>query len=382
MIALAFAAWMAVAPLNPDEVLATVNGVAITRRDLQAALPAKERRVYDDAVSDLRDVQHSAVRDYLGRQAIAAQAKQQNTTPDAIYDRELATDYEKLDANLRNRIEQERERIYNEERAALDDVIQKRALEAAARAKGMTVEQFTQSIESDVAPVTKADIDFIIAYENSKQKAAELPPGPQRLEAAIRAARVAQKRDAAVAAARSTASVNVNIEPPRVNVSTANAPVAGSPDAKVKLLVFTDFECPYCKESEPVLARLARQYGDRLAVFYRNYPLPNHLYAQPAAAAAICAAEQGKYFEMHDMLFAHQNDLAHPDYAAWAEDAGLDPAKFDQCRASSAPAKVINADIRDAVAAGVSGTPAFFVNGRLVRDLDHLAAVVAEEAAR
>src|ERR1041384_2252149 len=80
----AFAVWMAITPLNPDEVLATVNGVAITRRDVQAALKADEKRAYDEAMDDLHDVEHSAVRDYVGRQCIASQAKQQNTTTDAI----------------------------------------------------------------------------------------------------------------------------------------------------------------------------------------------------------------------------------------------------------------------------------------------------------
>src|ERR1041384_5011630 len=107
----AFAVWMAITPLNPDEVLATVNGVAITRRDVQAALKADEKRAYDEAMDDLHDVEHSAVRDYVGRQCIASQAKQQNTTTDAIYANELATDYAHFDANMRNRIEQQRERI-------------------------------------------------------------------------------------------------------------------------------------------------------------------------------------------------------------------------------------------------------------------------------
>ena len=359
-----FAIVLAVALLNPDEVLATVNGVAITRREVQAALRDAERRAYDDAADDLAEVEHTAVRDYVGRQCMAAQAKAQNTTLDAIYARELATDYAHFAPNYRNRIEQQRERIYNAERSALDDVINARLLEAKV---------------TDVAPVTQADIDFIIAYEKNKQKAAEgLPPGPQRLEAAIRAAR----QDALLNRVRSSATIELKLTPPRVDVSTANAPVIGKVDAPVKVVVFTDFECPYCKESEPALVRLKQKYGDKLAIFYRSYPLPNHLYAQPAAAAAICAGEQGKYFAMHDVLFAKQSELAHADYDAWATSLGVDRARFDQCIASTMPSKQIMSDIRDAVAAGVSGTPSFFVNGRLVRDLDHLSSVVAEEANR
>ena len=383
MLAVLFAVSMAVTPLNSNEVLATVNGVPITRRDLQASLTDTAKKEYDEAVDDLQDVEHSAVRDYVGRQCIATQAQQGKTPTDAIYERELSTDYSHFDANMRNRIESQRERIYTAERATLDELIQKRLLEQAAKAKGMSVEQFNQSLQNDVAPVTKADLDFILAYENSKQKASqEAAPGPQRLEAAIREARLEQKREAAIASMLKSASIQTTLEPPRVDVSAANAPVAGNPNAPVRIIEFTDFECPYCKESEQMLAKLKQQYGDRLAIFYRNYPLPNHLYARPAAIASLCAAEQGKYLAYHDLLFARQNELAHADYGLWAEMAGLDRAKFEQCRQSNAMDARVNADIRDAVAAGVAGTPAFFVNGRLVRDAQALPEVVAEEAAR
>ena len=382
MIALVAAAWMAVTPMSDDEVLATVNGAPITRRDLQNALTDRAKQDYRDAMDELRDVEHSAVRDYAGRQCIEREAQQQRTTAAAIYNRELATDFDRFDPNMRNRIQQQRERIYNAERATLDELVQKRLIEQAAKAKGMTVEQFNRSLESEVAPVTKSDIDFILAYENSKQKASETaPPGGQRLEAAIHAARVEQRREAIIASMRQNAAVQMRLTPPRVEVSTLNAPVAGSPAAPVRVVVFTDFECPYCKESEQTLTRLRQQYGDRIAMFYRNYPLPNHLYARPAAVAAVCASEQGRYFPLHDLLFAHQNELAHADYETWGDMAGLDRAKFDRCRASAAAAAGVDEDIREGVAAGVAGTPTFFVNGRLVRDAQMLPGVIAEEMA-
>jgi len=383
MISLLLAVVLAATPNSPDEVLATVNGVAITRRDVQAALDARARSEYTDAVDDLRDIERAAVRDYVGRQCIATQAQQQKTTADAIYAQALAADYPKFDANMRNRIEQQRERIYNAERATLEELIDQRLLEQAAREKRLSPDEFRQSLERDVAPVTKADVDFIIAYENSKSKVAEnVAPGPERLEAAIRAARAEQRRQAVIAALRSPAKIERRLAPPRVAVATEGAAVAGSPDAPVKLVVFTDFECQYCREAEPAIAHLRQQYGSRIAVFYRNYPLPNHLYARPAAIAALCAGEQGRYFEMHDLLFAHQNELAHADYGLWGEMAGVDRAKFDQCRSSPSIAARVDRDIRDGVAAGVAGTPAFFVNGRLVREVGQLSTVVAEEMNR
>jgi len=367
-------------PPSSDEILATVNGVAIRRGDLVNALDARARQAYADALDDLRDLEHSAVRDYAGRQAIEREARDAHTTADAIYDRILAADYDRFDPNLRNRIAQQRERIFTAERQSLDELIQKRLLEQAARAKGMTLEELNVSLANKVPPVTKADVDFIKAYEASKGRASEsAPPGDARLEAAIRAARVEQAREALIAEARAHASVESHLAPPRVMLSTAGAPLAGSPSAPVRIVVFTDFECPYCRESEATLKRIAAQYGDRVAIYFRNYPLPNHLYAMPSAIAAVCAAEQGRYLPYHDLLFAHQAALKNADYAGWAETLGLDRAKFEACRASDAARKRVEADIREGVGAGVSGTPTFFVNGRLVHDEATLRAVVAEE---
>jgi len=368
--------------LQPDEVLATVNGVAIHRSDLVAALDARAKDAYADAADDLRDLEHAAVRDYAGRQAIEREAKESHITADAIYDRILAADYDRFDPNLRNRIAQQRERIFTAERQSLDELIQKRLLEQAAKAKGMTVEELDRSLANQAPPVTKADVEFIKAYEASKQKASETaPPGEARLEAAVRAARVEQAKDALIAEARAHAKIESHLAPPRVNVSTAGAPLVGSPSAPVRIVVFTDFECPYCKESEGTLKRIAAQYGDRVAIYFRNYPLPNHLYAMPSAIAAVCAAEQGRYLPYHDLLFEHQHELKSADYAMWAEMVGLDRAKFEACRQSPEARKRVEQDIREGVGAGVAGTPAFYVNGRAVRDDQALRAVVAEEVA-
>jgi protein-disulfide isomerase len=369
-------------PHSSDEVLATVNGVAIHRSDLVKALDDRARQAYVEAADDLRDLEHSAVRDYLGRQAIAREATEARTTPDAIYDRVLAADYERFDPNLRNRIEQQRERIFTAERQSLDELIRKTLLAQAAKAKGMTVEQLDRSLANQAPPVTKADVDFIRAYEASKQKASEsAPPGEARLEAAIRAARVEQMKDVLLAETRAHAAIESHLAPPRVVLSLADAPMVGLPSAPVRIVEFTDFECPYCREAEATLKRIRQQYGDRVAVYFRNYPLPNHLYAMPSAIAAVCAAEQGRYLPYHDLLFEHQHELKSADYPLWAEMAGLDRAKFETCRASNEPRKRVEHDIREGVAAGVAGTPTFFVNGRAVRDDQALRAVVAEEIA-
>ncbi len=107
-------------------------------------------------------------------------------------------------------------------------------------------------------------------------------------------------------------------------------------------------------------------YGDRIHFVYREYPLPNHQHAKPAAEAGQCAGEQGKFWPYHDRLFANQQRLAPADLKQHAVEAGLDAARFNACVDSHKYASVVDSDIAMGNEAGVNGTPAFFINGRLV----------------
>src|SRR5207237_8680819 len=133
------------------------------------------------------------------------------------------------------------------ERRSLDDGIRKTLLAQAAKAKGMTVEELERSLANQAPPVTKADVDFIRAYEASKQKASEsAAPGEARLEAAIRAARVEQMKEALLAEARAHAAIESHLAPPRGTLSIADAPMAASPSAPLRIAHFADFACPVC----------------------------------------------------------------------------------------------------------------------------------------
>lgn len=368
--------------LLASQVVAVVNGKPITREDLDAVLSKGGSQEYHDSIADLRDYEHASVRDFLGRQALERMAKEMNLPPDSIYARIATSDFDKFDPNLRNRIQQQRERIYKTERAALDELVQARLFETAAKAKGMTTEQLKRSIENQAPAVTKSDLDFIKAYENVKLTAsATIAPGDGRLEAAIRGARIEQARAQLIAGVTPIAKPENLLPAPRVQVSTANASLVGPANAPVRVVIFTDFECPYCRESEMTLKTLREKYGDRLALYYLNYPLPTHEHAMPAAHAAAAAAAQGKYMAYHDVLFSHQQDLAHPDFGAWATAAGLDRAAFEKAMQTDAPKRRVDADIREGVAAGVSGTPTFVVNGRLVVENEALSQIVDEEMA-
>ena len=132
------------------------------------------------------------------------------------------------------------------------------------------------------------------------------------------------------------------------------------------MIEFADFQCPYCLAAAPTVKKVMETYGDRIRLVYRNYPLPNHPQAQPAAEAAQCANEQGQFWPYHDRLFAEAGKLSDADLKKAAVDLGLDAERFNACVDEHRYKAVVEADQQAGNEAGVNGTPAFFVNGRLL----------------
>lgn len=156
----------------------------------------------------------------------------------------------------------------------------------------------------------------------------------------------------------------------------------GNPYARVRLVVFNDFECPFCSKLEPTFEALHERYPTQLEVYFRDYPLTMHAHARGAHMAARCAHDQGRFWAMHDLLFANQRALTSEDLVGYAARLNLDIASFERCLNAEHHAVEVDRDIAAAKAAGVSGTPATFVNGTLLsgaRPLDSF--VEAIEAA-
>jgi protein-disulfide isomerase len=165
----------------------------------------------------------------------------------------------------------------------------------------------------------------------------------------------------------------VQEQPEPVEVDTTNLAdddaVKGDADAPVTIVEFSDFECPFCgRYFEQTYPKIVQNYIEtgKVKYIFRDFPLSFHANAQKAAEAAECAGEQGKYFEMHDLLFANQDSLNVESYKQYAEDLGLDTEQFNTCLDSGEMADEVAADFTYGQQVGVTGTPAFFINGKMI----------------
>jgi protein-disulfide isomerase len=165
----------------------------------------------------------------------------------------------------------------------------------------------------------------------------------------------------------------------------ANAPTKGPKDAKVTIVAFSDFECPFCARVNPTLDQILDTYGKDVRIVFRHLPLSFHRNAGPAAEAAMAAHEQGKFWEMHDKLFANQRQLTRENYEKWAQEIGLDMKKFRAALDTGKFKAYVDNDAQDANKVGARGTPAFFINGRLVsgaQPFESFKSVIDEELKR
>ncbi|HEX8791717.1 MAG TPA: thioredoxin domain-containing protein [Polyangiaceae bacterium] len=149
-------------------------------------------------------------------------------------------------------------------------------------------------------------------------------------------------------------------------VPTTGAPARGPASASISVVLFSDYECPYCAKAEPIVRSLEQAHPADVRVVFKNMPLPMHEHARLAAKAALAAGEQGKYWEYHDVLFAHPNALGRAALEGYAADLGLDTRRFDRDLDDPRLEARLQADVSDANALGVKGTPTLFVNGHRV----------------
>ncbi len=150
-----------------------------------------------------------------------------------------------------------------------------------------------------------------------------------------------------------------------------------SGNGTVTMTEYSDFQCPFCGQAYPTVKQLQQMYGNKLVLVYKQFPLPFHPYAEKAAEASLCAQDQGKFWQMYDQMFTHQDALTVDDLKADAVQLGMDATTFNTCLDSGSKVAAIQADIAEGQKLGVSGTPTFFINGQSIVGAQPLATFTA-----
>jgi protein-disulfide isomerase len=251
-------------------------------------------------------------------------------------------------------------------------------LKMEASSHNQTVEQFVKA-----SLTTPQETEIVAVYQMYKDKL-----GGKSLEQArpsIVEFLTSQKREEFISKVMDKYSISVVTEKPeRQTVQEKSNPFLGPKDAKVTIIEFSDFECPFCQKSQDVNKILREKYKGKIKWVFRDYPLPFHGNAMFAHIAANCANKQGKYWEYFEELFQNTGNLSREKVLSLAAKVGLNSSEFNKCAedASGEVVSEIQSDINDGKEVGVNGTPAFFINGIMLegaQPLQNFEKIIEEE---
>jgi protein-disulfide isomerase len=291
-----------------------------------------------------------------------------------------------IEDRVRPRLARLRQEEYEIRKETLDALIADRLMDAEAKRRGLTRQALLKAeVEDKLQKPSAAEIDSV--YEQVKPRLGgrtREQAGPD-IERSLLDRKSAARHDEFIQSLRSRTRVSVRLAPPRTEVEVPrSSPIFGSPNASVTIVSFSDFQCPFCHRAQGTIDKILETYGKRVRLVHRDFPLEGHAEATPAAQAARCAGEQNKYWEYHRGLMTEPGDLGSADLAARAKRLGLAESAFSACLASDRYAAEVKADLDAGVRLGVSGTPTYFVNGRMVtgaRPFEAFAEIIDAELA-
>jgi len=259
---------------------------------------------------------------------------------------------------------QARYQYYLAEREALDRLIDEHLLAMEARRQQVGVNELLH--RDVISGVTDPTEDQLQVFYEGLQTDEPFTAARAKIVATLRQLRLTKARAAYLQSLRRQADVRVALAPPRADVALENAATRGPRDAHVLVVEFADYECSYCQRIHPDLKKLQAEFPGKVAVAFKDFPLPMHSHAKKAAEAARCAGAQGRFWEYHDVLFENTQRLDVAQLKEHARALKLDATRFDHCLDSGEQGAAVQSDLTQAQRLGLTGTPSFFVNGHFL----------------
>lgn len=262
------------------------------------------------------------------------------------------------------------QQIYALRKTALENLLSHKLLELEADRRGITIDELKKHMIAGDVTVTAEQVEKL--YQQNLTAFALMSPdeAKEKLRLDLEAQSRLKKYREHLARLRDSSRIEFLLPEPRLRLNASMNPTAsrGPQDAKVVLTEFSDFQCPYCKQAQPVLYRLFDEYRGRVRLEFRHLPLDMHPYAFLAAKATHCAGQQGKFWQYHDALFALES-INKDSFTRIANDLGMNAMELDKCLVSSLTRAAILADTQEAARLGINGTPTLLINGQQFRGL-------------
>lgn len=280
----------------------------------------------------------------------------------------------------------QRENLYKLEKQKLEEYLSAFLLTQEAKKRGASVEAvLDQEVNSKILPVGDDEID--VFYKSNKARiAVDLDKAREQIRGYLHNQKIEAQKALFFKSLRSKAKVVTYFKPPpvfRAELSVAGEPFRGSEKARVTIVKFEDFQCPFCKQAQPTINELLSRYNGQVRLVHKDLPLESlHPQARQAAEAARCAYEQGKFWEYHDKLYANSPKASADDLKSYAKEVGLNVDSFDRCFASGKYKAVVQQDLNEGAQLGLTGTPTFFINGREIsgnQPLEAFETIIDEE---
>jgi protein-disulfide isomerase len=293
-----------------------------------------------------------------------------------------------VDDKLGNNLNQLQQQIHDMRQKQLDMLIDQKLLEIESSRLGITIAELVRNeITSKVAKATTEEAEKF--YQDNKDRIqGEFKDLEEQIRNYLTTQRLQFKQREYIKALRAAAKIKPMLPAPpiyRFEVSLEGAPLRGPANAPVTVIEFSDFHCPFCKRTKAVLDELRSRYADKVKFAFRDFPLDSlHPAAHAAADAAHCAQEQNKFWEFRDELFKIDADASAETLAKLAKTTGMDVSKFQSCTSSGKYKSAIEASTQDGVRLGITGTPTFFINGRMLvgaQPLDAFIKIIEQELA-
>ena len=306
----------------------------------------------------------------------------QGTISEAELDASLETELLKLEADYVSS-------RYDARMQGLEAMISEKILEAEASKRGLAdvTALLEAEIDAKIQAPTDQEVAQFYAMMARRMGGKSLEEVRPQIEQEITRRAQAERFQAFLLEMRQAYKVEVSLprpEVPRIPISVDDDPSIGPEDAPITIVQFAEFQCPYCGRAKQVIDQVMKKYEGKVRMVYRDFPLSFHDRAIPAAVAANCAGEQGKYWDMYDALMSNQRALAEADLTRHATTLELDLDKWNTCRADPKQEEEVQKDFEDGTKAGVQGTPAFFINGIFLNGavpLEQFTAIIDAELA-